>query len=88
MAFYNFTVDAWPASWAGLQFDCSVTSSSELDSSFAIVNNTVGNNRGRGIELKAGYGTVSRNTILGPKFWGIEVSIMTVLELGPMEAYA
>jgi hypothetical protein len=57
-----------------LRFDDVVTSPSNNGAGFAIVNNTIGNLRGRGVLCKSSNGVIAGNRIFNLKGWGIELA--------------
>ena len=66
-------LSAWPESFAGLEFDNLIANAGRVGSGFEVRDNLIMNNRGRGILLKAGNGSVEGNTIFRPTFWPIQV---------------
>lgn len=54
--------------------DCVVSSPSNNGNGFAIVNNTIGNLRGRGALVKSSNGVIANNRFFNLKGWGIEMA--------------
>ena len=58
---------------AALGFDCVIANPAETGNGLSLTSNTISQNRGRGLLIKAGNGNIASNTITGPKFWGMQV---------------
>ncbi len=56
-----------------MRFDSLITNVELEGSGFVIRDNVIINNRGRGMQIKAGNGVIERNSILGPAWWGMQV---------------
>ena len=66
----NFTF--WPDSFNKIEFDDVVSSPSNNGNGFAIVNNTVGNLRGRGALIKSSDGILAGNTFFNLMYFAME----------------
>ena len=69
----QLTVSDWPEGFASVGFDSVLANKGQLGTGLEIRDNIVAHNRGRGLLIKAGGGTVSGNTIVNPAWWGIMV---------------
>ena len=69
-------LDAWPEGFAGLEYDNLIANPDHVGSGFEVRENLIMNNRGRGILLKAGNGSVEWNTIFRPTFWPLQVLML------------
>lgn len=63
----------WPEGFNTLTFDNMIANPGAIGSGFEIRDNTIMNNRGRAIIVKAGDGVVEGNAIIRPTFWPIQV---------------
>ncbi len=73
----QLTVSDWPEGFASVGFDSVVANKGQLGTGLEIRDNIVAHNRGRGLLIKAGGGTVSGNSIVDPAWWGIMVRHFT-----------
>ena len=73
--FFNVTVSSVPGG-AQLIFDCLLVDVNYQGNGFQITGNSIGNNRGNGVILKAGNGLITSNSIQSPKFWSIQVMLL------------
>ncbi len=71
----QITVNAWPKAFQAMRFDSLITNMDIEGSGFVVRDNTMMNNRGRGLLVKASNGVIERNNILGPAWWGMQVRI-------------
>lgn len=70
------TVDDWPGPFRAMRFDSMIANADVQGSGFVIRQNTIINNRGRGVLIKASNGIIERNAILGPAWWGMQVGAL------------
>ena len=70
----QLTVSDWPDSFSRVGFDSFIANREHQGAGLQIINNTISGNRGRGLLIKAGNGTLQGNTIVNPAWWGIMVS--------------
>lgn len=75
MPLLQIMLDDWPKSFQAMRFDSLITNMDVTGSGFVVRDNTMMNNRGRGLLVKASNGLIERNTILGPAWWGMQVKI-------------
>ena len=64
----------WPESFNAIRVDDVVTSPSANGNGFAIVNNTVGNLRGRAMIIKSSDGLIAGNTLFNLMHFAIELA--------------
>lgn len=67
-------LEDWPEGFNNLTFDNFIANPGHTGSGFELRNNTIMNNRGRGMLVKAGNGIVEGNTVIRPTFWPLQVS--------------
>lgn len=60
-------LESWPAGLNRLKFDDTIASPSNNGNGFAIVNNTIGNLRGRGMLVKSSNGVIAHNRLFNLK---------------------
>ena len=65
---------SWPSSFDGVLFDDVVSCPSANGNGFAILNNTVGNLRGRAALIKSSNGVVAGNTFFNLMNWAVEMA--------------
>ena len=65
---------SWPESFNSICADDVVASPSANGNGFAIVNNTIGNLRGRGIIIKSSNGLIAGNTLFNLMHFAIELA--------------
>ena len=65
---------SWPSSFDEVQFDDVVSCPSANGNGFAILNNTVGNLRGRAALIKSSNGVVAGNTFFNLMNWAVEMA--------------
>ena len=70
----QLSVSEWPDSFASVGFDSFIANRNHQGAGLQVINNTISGNRGRGLLIKAGNGTLQGNTIVNPAWWGIMVS--------------
>jgi len=68
------TLEDWPEGFNNLTFDNFIANPGHTGSGFELRNNTIMNNRGRGMLVKAGNGVVEGNTVIRPTFWPLQVN--------------
>ena len=65
---------SWPSSFDDVLFDDVVSCPSANGNGFAILNNTVGNLRGRAVLIKSSNGVVAGNTFFNLMNWAVEMA--------------
>ena len=78
MPLLQIKVSEWPKAFQAMRFDSLITNMDIEGSGFVVRDNTMMNNRGRGLLVKASNGLIERNVILGPAWWGMQVRIPSV----------
>lgn len=68
------SLSSWPAGMAAVGWDTLVTSPSNQGDGFAVINNTLGNLRGRGVLCKSSYGVIAGNRMFNLKGFGVQAA--------------
>lgn len=69
------SVDGWPKAFQAMRFDSVISNADHKGSGFAVRDNVIMNNRGKGMVVKSGNGVIEGNAILGPAWWGMQVRV-------------
>jgi hypothetical protein len=72
---HQVSVDGWPKAIQAMRFDSVISNADHKGSGFAVRNNVIMNNRGKGMVIKSGAGVIEGNAILGPAWWGMQVRV-------------